>query len=135
MSHVVQDLSFVRCDSGCGEETSVLGLCYKRADDRDTRGMGGNGVVESGVVVRVAQDAEAPGHTSGAGSGKIRRVRQTAKHHSGGAEYFVAVGVCGSITEEAVKALNRVSRGRSLLRGQGTGGGQETRVNGAAIVE
>ncbi len=77
----------------------------------------------------------APGHTSGAGSGKIRCVRQRAKNHLGGAEYFVAVGVCGSITEEAVKALNRVGRGRSLLRGQGTGGGQEVRVDGAAIVE
>jgi hypothetical protein len=67
----VQDLSFVRCYSGCGEETSVLGLCYKRADDRDTRRVGRNGMIEWGEVVVVAEYAQTPGHTSGAGSGEI----------------------------------------------------------------
>ena len=53
----------------------------------------------------------------------------------GGPKNFSAVGVGGGITEEAVQSLHRVGRGRSLLRGQGTGGGQETRVDRAAIIE
>jgi hypothetical protein len=37
VSHVLQDLAFVGGDAAGGEESRVLGLCYKRADDRDTR--------------------------------------------------------------------------------------------------
>jgi hypothetical protein len=37
VTHVLQDLAFVGGDAAGGEESSVLGLCYKRADDRDTR--------------------------------------------------------------------------------------------------
>ncbi len=47
----------------------------------------------------------------------------------------MAVGVGGGISEEAVQSLNRVGRGRSLLRDQGTSGGQEARVDSAAIIE
>ncbi len=132
--HVVQDLALVCCYPGGGEETSVLGLCYKRADDRDTRGVGRNGVIEWGVVVFVAEYAVVPGHTSGAGSGEIRSVRERAENHFGGPKNFVAVGVGGGISEEAVQSFHRVGRERSLLRGQGTGGGQEARVDGAAII-
>jgi hypothetical protein len=67
----VQDLALVCSDPGGGEETSVLGLCYKRADDRDTRGVGRNGVIEWGEVVVVAEYTKTPGHTSGARSGEI----------------------------------------------------------------
>ena len=100
-----------------------------------TRGVGRNGVIEWGVVVFVAEYAVVPGHTSGAGSGEIRSVRERAENHFGGPKNFVAVGVGGGISEEAVQSLHRVGRGRSLLRGQGTGGGQETRVDSAAIIE
>ena len=37
VTHVLQDLAFVGGNACGGEESSVLGLCYKRADDRDTR--------------------------------------------------------------------------------------------------
>ena len=37
MTHVLQDLAFVGGDAAGGEESSILGLCYKRADDRDAR--------------------------------------------------------------------------------------------------
>ena len=95
--------------------------------------VGRNGVIEWGVVVVVAEYAETPGHTSGAGSGEIRGIRERAKNHLGGPKNVAAVGV-GGISEEAVQSLHRVGRGRSLLRGQGTGGGQETRVDSAAII-
>ncbi len=134
MPHVVQDLALVCCDPGGGKETSVLGLCYKRADDRDMRGVDRNGVIEWSVVVVVAEYTVTPGHTSGLRSGEIRGVRERAKNHFGGPKTFVAVGVGGGISEEAVQSLHRVGRGRSLLRGQGTGGGQEARVDGAAII-
>ena len=102
MPHVVQDLALVCCDPGGGEESSVLGLCYERADDRDTRGVSRNGVIEWGVVVVVTEYAVTPGHTSGPGSGEIRGVRERAKNHGGGPKNFVAIGVGGGISEEAV---------------------------------
>ncbi len=111
MPHVVQDLALVCSDSGYGEETSVLGLCYKRADDRDTRGVGRNGVIEWGVVVVVSEYAVSPGHTSDPGSVEIRGVKKKAKNHFGGPKNFVAVGAGGGISEETVQLLHRVGRG------------------------
>ena len=108
MPHVVQDLAFVGCNPGGGEETSILGLCYKGADDRYARGVGGNGVVEWGVVIGVTKEVVTAGHTAGAGSGKVGCVGERAKNHFGGAENFPSVRVGGSVAEEAVKAFHGV---------------------------
>jgi hypothetical protein len=63
------------------------------------------------------------------------RHQRESEESFGRPENFAAVGVGGGVSEEAVQSFHRVGRGRSLLRGQGTGGGQETGVDGAAIVK
>ncbi len=39
MPHVGQNLALVCSDASIGEESTILGLCFKRADDRYTGGV------------------------------------------------------------------------------------------------
>ena len=64
MPHVVQDLAFVGCNPGGGEETSILGLCYKGADDRYARRMSGDWMIDRGVIVEVAQKIMTTSHAA-----------------------------------------------------------------------
>ncbi len=83
----------------------------------------------------VAEEVMAFGDAASAGSGKVGCVGERAKNNFRGAEKFSSVGVGGSVAEEAVEAFHGVGSGRGLLRGQGTGCGQEARVYGTAVVE
>ncbi len=56
-------------------------------------------VVEWGVIVGVTQEVVTAGHTAGAGSGKVGRVRERAENHFRGAENLSSVGVGGSVAE------------------------------------
>ena len=92
-------------------------------------------MIEGSGVGQVAEKVCAAGDAPGGRAGEVRGIGEATENHLGGSVYLASVGVGGGVSEEAVQSFHRVGRGRSLLRGQGTGGGQETRVDGAAIVE
>ena len=92
MPHVGQNLPLVGGDAGGGKGAGVLRLRHEGADDGNAGAVGGDGVVEWGVVVKVPEQVMAAGNTAGAGSGQVRRVRQTAQHHAGSAKDFSTVG-------------------------------------------
>ena len=74
MPHVGQNLPLVGGDAGGGKGAGVLRLRHEGADDGNAGAVGGDGVVEWGVVVKVPEEVMAAGNTAGAGSGQVRSV-------------------------------------------------------------
>jgi hypothetical protein len=83
----------------------------------------------------VAEVVEAGGNTAGTGAREVGGIRVGAEDHVRSAEDFDAIGMRGGVSKEAVESGHGVGGGMSLLRGQSAGGGQETRVHSAAIVQ
>ena len=71
MPHVGQNLPLVGGDSGGGKGAGVLRLRHEGADDGNAGTVGGDGVVDRGRVVAVAEAVMSTGDTAGAGSGKV----------------------------------------------------------------
>ena len=135
MPHVGQNLPLVGGDAGGGKDAGVLRLRHEGADDGNAGAVGGDGVVEWGVVVKVPEEVMATGNTAGAGSGQVRRVGKTSQNHFGSAKDFSAVGVGGDVAEEAVESDDGGGGGGGLLRSKGTGSGKDAGIHCPTIVK
>ena len=135
MAHVGQNLPLVGGDAGGGKGAGVLRLRHEGADDGNAGAVGGDGVVEWGVVAEVPEEMVTAGNTAGAGSGQVRRVGETAQYHVGSAEDFPTVGVGGGVTEETVETDNGGGGRGGLFGSQGTCGGEDAGIHCPTIVK
>ena len=74
MAHVSQDLPLVGGDASGGKGAGLLRLRHEGADDGNAGAVGGDGVVEWGVVAKVPEEVMAAGNAAGAGSGQVRGI-------------------------------------------------------------
>ena len=117
MTHVVQYLTLMGRDAAGGEESAVFGLSHEGAHYGDAGGVGGNGMVERGVVGFIAEEVVASSDAAGVGSGEIGGVGEYAEDHGGCAEDFLAIWVGGRVAEEAVEVGDGGGSGVGLLGG------------------
>ena len=129
MTHVVEDLSFVRRDARGGESAGVLRFGDERTDNWDARGVGRDRVVEWSVVVDVAKKVRAAGDTAGRRAGEVRGVREAAENHLGRSVDLSSVGVGGGVAEETVETGHGVGGRMRLLGCKSAGGGQEAGID------
>ena len=68
MAQVGQNVALIGCYAGGGKNAGILCLRHEGADYGYARAVGGDGVVEWGFVVVIAEAVMAAGNTAGAGS-------------------------------------------------------------------
>jgi hypothetical protein len=105
------------------------------AYDGDAGAVGRDGVVDWCGVEEVTEEVVTSCDTAGARSGEIRCVGETPEHHVRCPVYFAAIGVGADVAEEAVEACDGFGGGGGLLRGQGTGCGQDAGIHCPAVVQ
>ena len=135
MAHVLQDSSFNCGYAGGGKGSGVFGLRNAVAYDGDAGAVGRDGVVDWCGVEEVTEEVVTSCDTAGARSGEIRCVGETPEHHVRCPVYFAAIGVGADVAEEAVEACDGFGGGGGLLRGQGTGCGQDSGIHCPAVVQ
>ncbi len=106
MAEVGEDCPLVHGDACCREEAAVFGLRDERANDKDARRVGGDGVVD---VMGRASDGPS------SGTGELERIRIDAQNHLGDPIDFVPIRMRQDKAEETVKASYGGERGGGLF--------------------